>query len=133
MLPCEFVVIGTPVSRQGKSRSRRRWAEQVGSAAIVAFGAADAPLSVHVRVSVTYYHEGEPLDVDNMLKPILDAMKGIVYVDDSLVTDVVGAKRPLDGAFKLRGITPALARGFVAGQEFVHIRIELAPDYQELP
>ena len=67
-----------------------------------------------------------------MLKPILDAMNGIVYDDDTQVTDIRAAKRSLDGEFRLRGVGRALAQGFDANTDFVHIRIEDAPDVQEI-
>jgi Holliday junction resolvase RusA-like endonuclease len=42
-------------------------------------------------------------DVDNILKPILDALKGIVYVDDRQVRSVKVVALPTNDAFKLVG------------------------------
>ena len=33
--------------------------------------------------TITYFFDGAALDVDNIPKPILDALKGVVYFDDS--------------------------------------------------
>ena len=49
---------------------------------------------------ITYYKPGSwHLDLDNMAKPILDAMTGIVWEDDKQLTDLYSARRSLDGAY----------------------------------
>ena len=42
-------------------------------------------------------------DVDNVAKPILDALKGIVYEDDKQVRSVRIVALPLDDAFRIGG------------------------------
>ena len=44
---------------------------------------------------ITYFSRSAPdkFDVDNTSKPILDALKGLVYTDDFQVTDLVFRKR----------------------------------------
>lgn len=132
MLPFEFVVQGTPISQQAKGSSRRRWMNQVLSAAQQKWPANDDAVECELKMTVVYYYEGAALDTDNMLKPIQDALEGLVYVDDSQVTDITAGKRKLDGSFKIRGLSPELAEGFISDDEFVHIKIEEAPDPQEL-
>lgn len=44
-------------------------------------------------------------DVDNIIKPILDALKGIVYLDDSQVRMVRATTLPCDDAYKVPGWT----------------------------
>ena len=46
-------------------------------------------------MTITYFHGSDPLDVDNIPKPILDALKGLVYSDDSHVSDLLCRKRDL--------------------------------------
>lgn len=51
-----------------------------------------------VAVTITYFAQGgpgEPHDVDNLAKPILDAMKCTVYVDDKQVSDLLCRMRYL--------------------------------------
>ncbi len=52
------------------------------------------PLSGKRLYSKVYYFYRQPtgIDVDNLCKPILDALKNIVYVDDSQVVLLVAAK-----------------------------------------
>lgn len=46
-----------------------------------------------VQIRVTFYHQSSHLDVENMSKPIQDALCGIVFVDDSQVIDRYGHRR----------------------------------------
>lgn len=72
------------------------------------------------------------MDNDNLVKPIQDAMNGHIYVDDRLLTDTSVRKTSLDGSVKVRGMPQVLADAFVRGVEFIYIRIDEAPDHQEL-
>jgi hypothetical protein len=132
-LPWDFVVIGVPKSVQASRSSVRRWREQVRAAAQAVWSAHDSPLADKVQIHVTYYHDSAPLDVDNMLKPIQDALCGLVYDDDRQLTDTHGHLRDLNGQYRVRGMTSAQAQGFTSGEPFVHIRVELPSPSGELP
>lgn len=131
-LPWDFVALGVPKSVQASGTSKVRWKAEVALAAKAAWGA-DPPLDVEVLLQLTYFHESAPLDVDNMIKPIQDALNGIVYVDDKQVARVVSGRADLDGPYRVRGLSEALASGFVSDGPFVHVKVEPAPDAQELP
>jgi len=85
-------------------------------------------------MTVVYYHDGIAirLDNDNMVKPIQDALNGLIYVDDRQIVDTIVRKTAVDGAFKVRGMSPVLAAAFVAGLEFLHITVDSAPPHAEL-
>ena len=53
---------------------------------------AEPPFVGEVMVVITYYFKGGALDVDNMPKPILDALNGLVYADDRRITDLYAAR-----------------------------------------
>ena len=72
------------------------------------------------------------IDVDNIVKPIQDAIIGLAYVDDDQVTDVLARKRNLSGNFKVENMTSTLAEGFARGNEFLHIVVIDAPDQEVL-
>ena len=133
ILPWDCVVLGIPKSVQAKSSSIARWKTAVQAAAVAAWPDDYAPLECEVQIHVTYYHDGAPLDVDNMLKPIQDALCGVVYQDDKQLTDTHGHLRDINGHYRVRGMTPAQAHGFTSGGPFVHIRIELPSAPGELP
>jgi crossover junction endodeoxyribonuclease RusA len=132
-LPWDFAVTGTPVSHQASSASRARWKAAVAAAARAAWPAGEPPLGGKLQIRVTCFHDSAaPLDVDNMLKPIQDALTGIAYADDRQLTDTHGALRDLNAQYWLRGITPALAEGFLADAPFVHVQLSEPPDHGRL-
>ncbi len=51
---------------------------------------------------------------------------------DRQITDTQIRKTDVNGSFRVRGMSPVLAEGFCRGNEFLHIRIELAPNHEEL-
>ena len=84
-------------------------------------------------ITITYFHEGVPFDVDNIPKLILDAMNGLVYVDDGQVTDLVCRKRNLNGDLRVVNPSSVLAEGFGRGNEFLYVVVEDAPDQEVVP
>jgi hypothetical protein len=75
-LPWDFVVLGVPASVQAKPSTKQRWKTKVAASALSAWPAGEGPLTDKVQIHITFYHESAPLDVDNMLKPIQDALFG---------------------------------------------------------
>ena len=39
-------------------------------------------------IAITHFYGGASMDVDNIPKPVLDALEGLVYVDDEQLTDM---------------------------------------------
>lgn len=135
MLPFEFIVDGPPISYQTRRAERlRAWKQAVRNAAAYRWPQAVAPLKVRLKMTVCYYHDGVMvrIDNDNMVKPIQDALNGLIYEDDRQITDIQVRKTDINGSFRIRGMSPVLAEGFVKGKEFLHIVIERAPNHEEL-
>lgn len=84
-----------------------------------------------VELRITHYGERRVIDLDNLIKPVQDALQGIAYVDDRQVKDVTGNFRDIDGRYPLRYISPCLSAAFSHGHEFVHVRVWLARDDKE--
>lgn len=125
-------MFGTPVSHQAHNRKAlRSWKADVEQAARAAVTAAARPVSHEVEIQVVYFHdEGAPHlpDEDNMLKPIQDALQGIIYANDGQVTDGTCCRRNLDDSFHVRRMSAVLAQGFVQGDEFVQVIVREAPN-----
>jgi crossover junction endodeoxyribonuclease RusA len=133
MLPFEFIIIGIPVSQQTRRKARlKEWKEVVRNAASRQWPNGEPFINQPIQIVATYYYEDVPLDNDNMIKPIQDALKGLVYSDDCIVTDNRLAKRNLNGGFRVKGMSPVLAEGFCSGREFIHVKILEAPNQEEL-
>lgn len=88
------------------------------------------PATGLVMLKVTYFYDSVAMDVDNIVKPIQDAIIGLAYIDDNQITDVLVRKRNLSGNFRVENITPILAEGFARGNEFLHIVVTNAPDQE---
>jgi crossover junction endodeoxyribonuclease RusA len=133
MLLFEFAIIGIPVSQQTRRKARlKEWKEAVRSAAREQWPNGKPLVNQPIQIIATYYYEDVPLDTDNMIKPVQDALKGLIYSDDCLVTDSRAAKRNLAGRFRVKGMSPVLAAGFCSGREFIHVKILESPSQEEL-
>lgn len=71
-------------------------------------------------VITNYYSEMAP-DVDNIIKPILDALQGVIYDDDSQVLQVTSRKVPLTEDLNVEGTSPALQQALAEHGDVVHI------------
>ena len=135
MLPIEFCIEGPPVSQQSRSRPRlREWKQRVREAALCAIPENAEVYCGSVRITVQHFYEGEwPVaDGDNTLKPIQDALSGIVYVDDRQVVTSEFDRRRLDEPCRMPGVSAVLALSLIAGREFLHIRVDYPRDPAEL-
>jgi len=133
MLPFEFIVPGIPVSQQTRRRARiKQWKEFVRSKAGARWPTGAPPVQTNVRITLVYYYDTAALDTDNFVKPVQDALAGLVYDDDKRVTDISIRATDLNGAFHIRGMSPVLAEGFCTGKDFLYIRIDTAPNHGNL-
>jgi len=74
-LPMEYVIDGAPVSRQTKRRQRLSEWKQNARIAARQDWSVEPPFPGEVMVSITYYFADNAPDVDNVPKPIMDALK----------------------------------------------------------
>ena len=132
MIPFEFTIKGPPISQQAKSPSRRRWKTAVAAVASAKVQAGDIPTNDEVAIKITYYYEGDTPDVDNIIKPIQDALIGIVYVDDAQVVQAISSKTRIDGSFQIRGASAELLLAFSNRDAFIHIVVTTPPDMSVL-
>jgi hypothetical protein len=118
----EFIVIGTPVTSRGEAR--RRWQQRVRhEAEAAATGHVAAAKGVVLRLAY-FYVDVEPIgDLDNIVKPLQDALKGIAYADDKQVVDLVASMRPKEFDESIP-MSAALARGFDGGSDFIHVVVD---------
>ena len=63
-----------------------------------------------------------------MVKPIQDALNGLVYEDDRQITHTSVTKAPIDGPQYVRGASLVMLEAFSRGNEFVYVKVELAPE-----
>lgn len=122
------------MSQQTRRRQRLRdWIENVGHEALRAHPRGEPALTRAVEVRITFLFNSTLLDIDNLAKPVLDALKGIAFRDDEQVTDLLLRKRNLDRGMRIVGASSILAAGMDLGLEFVHVVVLDAPDQDRLP
>lgn len=90
------------------------------------------PYGSDVAIKITYYYDTDAPDVDNIIKPILDAIIGVVYDDDSQVIEATSRRRDINGPFRVRKMPQCLADSLVAGDDFIHVRVDFPPDPTEV-
>jgi Holliday junction resolvase RusA-like endonuclease len=120
----EIVVAGTPVSNQARRRERLRlWIARVAAELRQSWPDDREPWAGPVGIAITHYFAEVPIDLDNLPKPILDAMKGITIVDDMQVVELVVRKRRTLDAVRSKGPSALVAGALATWPEFTHIRV----------
>jgi Holliday junction resolvase RusA-like endonuclease len=138
-LPLRFVVIGKPISHQTKDRAALgRWKAAVARTAKEVVSDR-APLGGLCKCNITHFYDtpdgnesGVP-DSDNIVKPVRDALNGIIWHDDYQVSLFTSGRLDLNAHYKVRNMPAALANAFVEGKEFLYIMVESISDPTELP
>jgi hypothetical protein len=119
----DFLIPRRPVSLQTRNRTNLlAWKNYVRAEAAKTW--TGEPYSgTDIQLILVYLFNSDPVDTDNIVKPIQDALVGLIYDDDSLVTDVESHRRPLAGTFDLTRCPNALIQGIVLSIECVYVRV----------
>ena len=131
--PCEFIVLGTPVSSQRDSRKAKlEWKALVQAASFKKLPqmhfATDDPISV----TLYYYPEDKMVgDIDNVVKLTLDAMSRHIYHDDSQVERVVIQKFEKGRIFAFRNPSETLTACMLGSKPALYVRVSTDP-HEEL-
>jgi crossover junction endodeoxyribonuclease RusA len=131
----EFVILGPPVSYQTSDRNNnlKKWQATVKAEAAKIWTA--APLKAKLKFMLINFHEGDkpPMDDDNMVKPIRDALNYFVYEDDRQIRYSETIQVCIDDPTKIRGASTVLLAAYSKGDVFLYVRIENAPAVIQLP
>lgn len=96
LYPLEFFVAATPISLQASNKSKQRWKTTVREAARERIRQMDVAWYLDRRqLAVTiYYFPVAPMagDIDNIVKPIMDALDRVAYMSDNEVERIVVQK-----------------------------------------
>jgi crossover junction endodeoxyribonuclease RusA len=140
--PLEFYVSGTPISLQGSNASLERWRSTVKEAAKKRIEETTElpwlppdPLSLIIYYFPTSMMVG---DIDNIIKPIMDALKGVAYTDDHSVEKVSAQK--FEPELNREFLAPSnqltsaldLATSGEAGQPVVYVKVSNALDWRRI-
>lgn len=127
--PIEFIVEGAPVSFQAKrSAARSSWKARVkaASSAVVP----DEHEVSQSRIAATlFYFPHEPMrgDVDNIVKLVLDALCGHIYVDDAQVERIVVQKFEPERVFGFGSPSATLDDALSRQRPLLYVRLSDNP------
>lgn len=130
--PFEVVVSGTPLSSGSSANSREAWKEEIRSASRPALP--ESHWLTGARMAVTlFYFPAEPMegDIDNIIKPILDALSRHIYFDDHQVERVVVQKFEPERYYPFEGPSECLTEAIVGEKPKLYIRLSTDP-FEEL-
>ncbi len=123
--PLEFIVRGTPVSLQTKrAKSKEAWKQRVQDASRDALP--EGHFSTEAPISVTLFYFPATVmqgDVDNIVKPILDALSKHIYNDDSQVERIWVQKFEPDRIFQFNRPSKILSDALSGEKPLVFIRL----------
>lgn len=131
--PLEFSVHGTAVSFQAKKRaSVEQWKDRVKEASRSVLPEGHFAYQNQISVTLFYFPEAEmPGDVDNIVKPVLDAMCKHIYKDDHQVERVVVQKFEPGKVFQFSSPSEALTKAIRGEKPLLYIRLSNSP-HEEL-
>ena len=93
--------------------------------------AGEPPALGPIRIVITHVFTGASSDLDNLAKPVLDALKGLAYEDDGQVTDIIMKKRDLARNLRTRDIDPfAVECPGAPARSSLHVLVEEARDLE---
>jgi len=108
----------------------------VAAAAVARWPAGASALDEPLRLTVAFLHSGQPIDVDNMLKPTLDGLIGVSYVDDALLEQVLGVRQDLQVELQLDRLSAVLLGAVVTSLSgagpFMYLRLSPPVEFEEL-
>lgn len=133
----ELVIEGIPASLQSSARARERWCARVKEAGRRFINEEDEIYGECRGVLVYFYFGETPLDIDNIIKPISDALCQIAYWDDRIISEWVARKTDL-ASTDLLDPPPILAERLedwlAREQHFVYVCLnDQGPNHQEMP
>ena len=128
-LPFEFNVRGRPTSLQGSAGSRDTWKQKIRLAARAALPEGAWALDTRLEVTILIFsNEAMQGDLDNRIKAILDALAGVVFLDDDLVDRLVVQRFDPTDPCQIANPSATLRSAIGASEPIVYIRIDDRPN-----
>lgn len=126
MLTFEFYRLGAPCTVQTQNKSRMsNYRQEIRRGAVDRWPGDLSPITVPVSVTLSYFYTQDLMDVDNIIKPVLDELKGLVYADDIQVVSVTSRKINVLSQEAVVAVTSSvLASAFRSKSDFLHIVVQ---------
>jgi crossover junction endodeoxyribonuclease RusA len=123
--PIELQLEAVPLSLGASPESRNAWKQQIRAAVDEMLDPAGWAIRSSVAVTIFYFPDG-PMngDIDNIVKPILDALMPRIYVNDSQVERVWVQKFESEKSSRIVNPTAKLAAAIDTEPPIVYIRVD---------
>lgn len=127
--PFEFLVAAAPVSLQVKRRrSLEQWKNRIISASREALPEGHLATESPISATLFYFPAAEMAgDIDNIVKPILDALGRHVYLDDRQVHRVLVQKFEPGNVFPFGAPSPMLEQALLREKPILYVRLSDNP------
>ncbi len=88
-----------------------------------------------LKCTILNFHEGDDasLDDDNMVKPIRDALNGLIYEDDSQISYSETIHISIDAPIKIRKASSILLAAYGKGEVFLYVGSTMSPILSNSP
>jgi hypothetical protein len=107
--------------------------QSVEQSARAKWPAGTAPIDGEVAVAIFHFYTGVELDVDNIAKPILDAIKGIILADDRIISQLFVRRTNLGILSSIQAPPPEIAAAIGQGGDFIWLKVDGPPMHNVLP
>jgi crossover junction endodeoxyribonuclease RusA len=124
----EFIVKGAAVSAQAMAASQTAWKARIKEASKQALPEDFFSYEGKVAVTLFYFPAEQWLgDIDNIIKPILDALSQHVYLDDFQVHRVVAQKFEVGNVFGFTSPSSVLLQAVNEKRPLLYVRLSDDP------
>ena len=128
----EFLIPRRPVSLQTRNRKNlQAWKDYVRNLAVQHWEQPVISGDTDLSLTLVYLCDDSPTDVDNIIKPIQDAMVGVIYEDDIQISDIDSHRRFLSDVIDMSALSHLLASAVISGSEAVYVKVGLAKELGE--
>lgn len=127
----EMLIPHRPISHQAKNRENlQAWKDLIYGRARREWQGGAPYQKQGLRFTLVYLCDDSPADIDNIIKPIQDALVGVVFADDALVSDVDSHRRFISDGIDIGHLPSLLVQGVLQGEECVYIRVSIAENLE---
>jgi Holliday junction resolvase RusA-like endonuclease len=135
----DYVVYGRPVSAQPMSRGSRKrlrksprlpeWRRAISAAVEQAWETYSKDVFIDLlRLDLFWVYDtrlpNDP-DLDNIIKPFIDALEGLLYAGDEMFREMHLSKFALLEPRTIEGVTEKLRAALASQREFVYVRVSM--------
>ena len=127
--PLEFIVEGTAVSLQAKRReSLDAWKARIRQASNAPLPEAHFASDQPIALTLYYFPDAAMQgDIDNIVKPITDALSKHIYLDDRQIERILVQKFEPGNVFPFASPTAVLGDALIRPQPLLYVRLSNDP------